>query len=248
MLNKHLFLSLLMAVSTATVSAETHHAHWSYTGENDAAHWGDLSEDFAVCKTGKQQSPVDFSTTKTVKGKQPAYRYNVADYKVENNGHTLQATPQGKAQTIVINGKTYTFKQFHFHTPSEHTFKGKHFPMEAHFVHQAEDGTLAVIGSVFKPGKNNPALSALTAKKLKAGESVDLKNLNIQALLPKDSKSFQLKGSLTTPPCSENVTWVVLKTPVQADVAQFKAMRDIIGGENNRPVQPLNDREVNEDK
>ena len=168
--------------------------------------------------------------------------------KVENNGHTLQATPQGKAQTIVINGKTYTFKQFHFHTPSEHTFKGKHFPMEAHFVHQAEDGTLAVIGSVFKPGKNNPALSALTAKKLKAGESVTLKNLNIQALLPKDSKSFQLKGSLTTPPCSENVTWVVLKTPVQADAAQFKAMRDIIGGENNRPVQPLNDREVNEDK
>ena len=133
MLNKHLFLSLLMAVSTATVSAETHHAHWSYTGENDAAHWGDLSEDFAVCKTGKQQSPVDFSTTKAVKGKQPAYRYNVADYKVENNGHTLQATPQGKAQTIVINGKTYTFKQFHFHTPSEHTFKGRHFPMEAHF-------------------------------------------------------------------------------------------------------------------
>lgn len=232
MLKKHLFLSLLMAVSTATVSAETHHAYWSYTGENDAAHWGDLSEDFAVCKTGKQL----------------AYRYNVADYKVENNGHTLQATPQGKAQTIVINGKTYTFKQFHFHTPSEHTFKGKHFPMEAHFVHQAEDGTLAVIGSVFKPGKNNPALSALTAKKPKAGESVTLKNLNIQALLPKDSKSFQLKGSLTTPPCSENVTWVVLKTPVQADAAQFKAMRDIIGGENNRPVQPLNDREVNEVK
>ena len=91
-------------------------------------------------------------------------------------------------------------------------------------------------------------MSALTAKKLKAGESVTLKNLNIQALLPKDSKSFQLKGSLTTPPCSENVTWVVLKTPVQADAAQFKAMRDIIGGENNRPVQPLNDREVNEDK
>ena len=106
MLNKHLFLSLLMAVSTATVSAETHHVHWSYTGENDAAHWGDLSEDFAVCKTGKQQSPVDFSTTKTVKGKQLAYRYNIADYKVENNGHTLQAMPQGKAQTIVINGKT----------------------------------------------------------------------------------------------------------------------------------------------
>ena len=98
MLKKHLFLSLLMAVSAATVSAETHHAHWSYTGENDAAHWGDLSEDFAVCKTGKQQSPVDFSATKAVKGKQLAYRYNVADYKVENNGHTLQATPQGKAR------------------------------------------------------------------------------------------------------------------------------------------------------
>ncbi len=78
---------------------------------------------------------MDFSATKAVKGKQLAYRYNVADYKVENNGHTLQATPQGKAQTIVINGKTYTLKQFHFHTPSEHTFKGKHFPMEAHFVH-----------------------------------------------------------------------------------------------------------------
>ena len=89
--------------------------------------------------------------------------------------------------------------------------------MEAHFVHQAETVLWQSSALYLNRAKTNPALSALTAKKLKAGESVTLKNLNIQALLPKDSKSFQLKGSLTTPPCSENVTWVVLKTPVQAD-------------------------------
>ena len=222
----HLFLSLLMAASAATVSAANPQPNWSYTGANDSAHWGDLSKDFAVCKTGKQQSPVDFSSVKAVKGKQVVYRYDTSDYKVENNGHTLQATPQGKPQTVM--------------------FKGKHLPMEAHFVHQAEDGTLAVVATVFKPGKNNPALTALVAKKLKTGESVQLKGLDIQTLLPEDTKSFHLKGSLTTPPCSENVTWVVFETPVQAGEAQMKAMRAIIGSANNRPVQPLNGREVNE--
>ena len=242
----HLFLSLLMAASAATVSAANPQPNWSYTGANDSAHWGDLSKDFAVCKTGKQQSPVDFTSVKAVKGKQVVYRYDTSDYKVENNGHTLQATPQGKPQTVMINGKPYVFKQFHFHIPSEHTFKGKHLPMEAHFVHQAEDGTLAVVATVFKPGKNNPALTALVAKKLKTGESMQLKGLDIQTLLPEDTKSFHLKGSLTTPPCSENVTWVVFETPVQAGEAQMKAMRAIIGSANNRPVQPLNGREVNE--
>ncbi len=248
MLNKHLFLSLLMAVSTATVSAETHHAHWSYTGENDAAHWGDLSEDFAVCKTGKQQSPVDFSATKAVKGKQPAYRYNVADYKVENNGHTLQATPQGKAQTIVINGKTYTLKQFHFHTPSEHTFKGKHFPMEAHFVHQSEAGELAVLAVMFEEGKENPALAPLLAKKLQAGEKEKLaEKLDVMPLFPEGQSHFRLNGSLTTPPFTEGVNWVVFKTAVNASKAQLDAMRDMIGHANNRPVQPLNARLVIEE-
>ena len=242
----HLFLSLLMAASAATVSAANPQPNWSYTGANDSAHWGGLSKDFAVCKTGKQQSPVDFSSVKAVKGKQVVYRYDTSDYKVENNGHTLQATPQGKTQTVMINGKPYVFKQFHFHIPSEHTFKGKHLPMEAHFVHQAEYGTLAVVATVFKPGKNNPALTTLVAKKLKTGESVQLKGLDIQTLLPEDTKSFHLKGSLTTPPCSENVTWVVFETPVQAGEAQIKAMRAIIGSANNRPVQPLNGREVNE--
>ena len=244
----HLPLSLLMAVSAAMAFAANPQPHWSYTGKNDSAHWGDLSKDFAACKTGKQQSPVDFSSAKTVKGLQTMCHYNTADYRVENNGHTVQATLQGKVQIITIDDKAYTFKQFHFHTPSEHTFKGKHFPMEAHFVHQAEDGDLAVVATVFEPGKNNPALTPLVAKKLKAGESVQLKGLNIQTLLPEKTKSFHLKGSLTTPPCSENVTWVVFETPVQAGVAQIKAVREIIGSANNRPVQPLNGREVNEEQ
>ena len=241
---RHTALAALCAVSLSAFAGEGQ-PHWSYTGKDDPTHWGELSPAFVTCKLGKNQSPVDLSSANdnSVEATYPPLAYSV-----ENNGHTIQATPTDAVKTLKLGGEEFTLKQFHFHTPSEHTFLSKYFPMEVHFVHQNERGELAVIGVMFEKGAENAALTPLLAKPLKAGEKTALADkLDIAALFPKDQNHFRLNGSLTTPPCSEGVNWIVFKTPVEASEAQFKAMEAMIGQANNRPVQPLNARIVIEE-
>ncbi|ASK28569.1 carbonic anhydrase [Neisseria chenwenguii] len=249
MMDKRILLnSLLFSLSLPLAAAG--HSHWSYSGHKSPEYWGDLDTAYTACKTGLNQSPVDLSQPAAVTDKSSLqYRHVRTVYKLENNGHTLEAKPEGKPQFIMLNGKKFQFKQFHFHTPSEHTFKGKYFPMEAHFVHQNEKGELAVLGVVFKAGKTNPALTPLTAKLLKSGQETKLAQaLDIGSLFPKNPRHFHLNGSLTTPPCSEGVNWIVFETPVEAGKAQIEAMEKIIGQKNNRPIQPLNARVVIEEE
>ncbi len=249
-----LLLPPLLVLAAFPASAESvkeskAHPHWAYEGAESPEHWGELAEEYAICRQGVNQSPIDFTASVPVSKSSIAYQYSAQAYKVENNGHTLVASALGKPLSATIGGKSFGLKQFHFHTPSEHTFMGKHFPMEVHFVHQTEQGELGVLGVVFKEGKTNLALVPLLAKPLKAGESVQLpQSLDIRPLLPKKAAHFRLNGSLTTPPCSEGVNWVVFKTPVEASKTQIQAMAEMIGQENNRPVQPLNARIVIEEK
>lgn len=196
----------------------------------------------------ENQSPVDLHDAHAhSKNSLDLIRHQATHFKIENNGHTLQPTPLKEQTQITIDGTVFELKQFHFHTPSEHTFRGKHFAMEAHFVHQSAKGELAVLSTMFKVGAENPALVPLTAKMLKAGESVE-QVIYPAELFPKKTAHFRLNGSLTTPPCSEGVHWIVYKNPVTASTAQIAAMKAIIGQDNNRPVQPINSRVVIEDK
>ncbi|MFC0035940.1 carbonic anhydrase [Cardiobacterium valvarum] len=244
---RHTALAALCAVSLSAFAGEGQ-PHWSYTGKDDPTHWGELSPAFVTCKLGKNQSPVDLSSANAKGDNSVEATYPPLAYSVENNGHTIQATPTDAVKTLKLGGEAFTLKQFHFHTPSEHTFLSKYFPMEAHFVHQNERGELAVIGVMFEKGAENAALAPLLAKPLKAGEKTAIADkLDIAALFPKDQNHFRLNGSLTTPPCSEGVNWIVFKTPVEASEAQFKAMEAMIGQANNRPVQPLNARIVIEE-
>ena len=244
---RHTALAALCAVSLSAFAGEGQ-PHWSYTGKDDPTHWGELSPAFVTCKLGKNQSPVDLSSANAKGDNSVEATYPPLAYSVENTGHTIQATPSDAVKTLKLGGEEFTLKQFHFHTPSEHTFLSKYFPMEVHFVHQNERGELAVIGVMFEKGAENAALAPLLAKPLKAGEKTALADkLDIAALFPKDQNHFRLNGSLTTPPCSEGVNWIVFKTPVEASEAQFKAMEAMIGQANNRPVQPLNARIVIEE-
>lgn len=244
-------LSVLAAICTASIPAVSlaePPPNWSYTGKDGAEHWGDLSPVYAACRLGKNQSPVDLSDIKTTRDNSVKFHYEPLAFNVENNGHTIQVTPEESAQTLHLGNKAFTFKQFHFHTPSEHTFHAKYFPMEAHFVHQSDAGELAVLGVMFKEGEENPALQPLLAKSLKAGDKIKLDGkLDVMPLFPEGQSHFRLNGSLTTPPCSEGVNWIVFKTPVNASKAQLDAMRQMIGQDNNRPVQPLNARIVVEE-
>lgn len=219
-------------------------AHWSYEGEAGPAKWGDLDAANKVCSIGSQQSPIDIGAT--VKSQLPPLKLGWAKTAdtIVNNGHTIQLN-FAEGSTLKLGDTTYKLLQVHFHRPSEHLIGGKNFPMEAHFVHRAESGALAVVGVLLAEGKANPAFSKIVAT-MPAKEGPAAKAdaaINPNALLPAKLSYYRYEGSLTTPPCSEVVDWLLLTTPMQvatSDVAAFAKLYPM----NARPAQKDNRRFV----
>lgn len=219
------------------------HPHWAYEGENGPAKWGEVSPDYSACK-GHHQSPIDISGTTEEKLPAIAFSYHPSKGEILNNGHTIQVN-YTKGSSIKLHGEDYQLLQFHFHDPSEHTIKGKAAAMELHLVHKNEKGELAVVGVLIEEGKENEVLkTAWKQMPAKADEKKILKSaINADELLPKKRGYYTYPGSLTTPPCSEIVTWLVLKNPIQMSKAQIAKFKSVINA-NSRPVQPVNDRKV----
>ena len=220
--------------SEETAAAETEKAAWGYGDADGPAKWGDLSEDYAMCKTGKEQSPIDLptadkATTTTVSG-----NYGPTKAKIVNKGYTVQADFE-ESFKLTSGDKEYGLVQVHMHTPSENTVDGKAFPLTGHFVHTDADGNLAVLGVMFSEGEPNAQIQAMLDNL--DGEA----DLDISAMMPSDMTVYNFAGSLTTPPCSEGVNWHVLTTPITASKEQIEALNKSMGN-NARPVQPLNDR------
>lgn len=217
-------------------------SHWAYEGEHGPEHWGHVSKDFHACSEGKAQSPIDLSNAAPEALSKIEFRYSSSRLNIVNNGHTVQVNYDG-GSSIAVDGSEYKLAQFHFHTPSEHTVNGKSYGNEMHLVHKNDKGQLAVVGVLIEEGDENPAYGAIWSNlPAKAGEerSVDA-SINAGELIPAESGYFTYGGSLTTPPCSESVKWIVLKNPIQMSAAQIKEIRNIMN-KNNRPVQPLNER------
>ena len=242
----------------ATPPASARPAHWSYEGESGPSNWGTLSPADATCKDGQHQSPVDIVKSEIKDNPDWTMEYSTTSIRIAHtehmedivdNGHTIQVNVDG-GNNLTYGETTYTLKQFHFHTPSEHTINGQHQPMEMHMVHQSADGLLAVVSVLFKEGNSpNPNFTKLIANLPNAkGESINLSDekLELTLHLPKDNSAYHYTGSLTTPPCSENVQWIVLRDMVSLSKDQVKAFASRIGP-NNRPVQPLHDRVINSD-
>ena len=162
-----------------------------------------------------------------------------------NNGHTVQVG-YAPGSTLQLDGTTFELKQFHFHAPSENLIEGKSYPLEGHLVHVSDKGEIAVVAVMFEAGKANPALAAAwSALPAKVGEIQALKTpLVAEQLLPENRDYYRFSGSLTTPPCSEGVRWLVMKQPVEVSQAQIDAFKAVMHHPNNRPVQPLNGRVV----
>ncbi len=243
----------LISVSTVTVLqfnrpifSETSTSDWGYQGKNGPEEWGEITSEFSICKTGKQQSPVNLEKTAS-QAELPAIKfdYKYSAYEVVNDGSTIKVN-YAPGSSISVAGKKYELLQFHFHTHSEHQINGKTYPMEAHLVHQSSDGELAVIGVLMKEGKANRFISSLWSNiPEKPGEDQVIRGIqiNASALPPADQSYYNYSGSLTTPPCSEGVNWMVLKTPIEVSkqqIKQFQSVYDV----NARPVQPLNNRQV----
>ncbi|RUM55450.1 MAG: hypothetical protein DSY40_03970 [Nautilia sp.] len=244
----------IAAISTFTACSDKHeevhnnehHEEWGYTGEYGPENWGKLKPEYKMCAIGKQQTPINIKATKIESYKFIDMEYEHGAKNVINNGHTVQVNVK-EGNIIKIDGKEYELKQFHFHTPSENHIKGKEYPLEAHFVHASKDGKLAVISVMFKENEENKILSKIWSKfPLKKGEKVELELSanDIKNLMPSNKSYYKFMGSLTTPPCSEGVTWIVFKNPVNVSKEQVKAFFNLLGHANNRPIQPTNDREI----
>lgn len=217
--------------------------HWAYTGEGAPEHWGELSEEFATCGTGQAQSPIDIVGAAGTDLPGLVFHYQAAPLSLINNGHAIeQEFPEGS--TLESSGRTYTLKQFHVHGPSEHTLNGQSFPMEMHFVHRAEDGSLAVVGLWLREGAANAALEGFFANmptaEARTAEPEGL-TLDPAAVLPADRTYARYSGSLTTPPCTEGVAWHMLQQPIEASAEQLARFAALYSG-TNRPVQPLHER------
>jgi len=241
-----IFTSLMTA---ATLFGASHTTHWGYTGHGAPENWGDLTPDYATCKLGGSQSPINISKDVIVAttGLEPIdFHYVTKANEVINNGHSIQVNV-ASGSYIKIDGKEFELKQFHFHTPSENQIEGENFPLEAHFVHAAKDGSLAVVALMFEDGKSNEIIEKVWSKMPKEANKsakIELSANMINQLLPTDKKYYRFDGSLTTPPCSEGVRWFVLKdyaTISKEEVAEFL---HTMHHPNNRPVQPVNARKV----
>jgi carbonic anhydrase len=226
-----------------------HAAHWTYTGASGADKWGSLGKDYATCGLGQRQSPIDIR--QTVRADLPAiqFAYQPVALSIVDNGHSIKVDTID-AGGITVDGENYALLQFHFHKPSEEKINGKAYAMVAHLVHQSKAGRLAVVAVMFEAGKEQPLIRTLwTNLPLEQNKPVvrpELK-IDVSRLLPAKRDYYTFIGSLTTPPCTENVLWLVLKMPIQVSKEQLAGFGTLYKN-NVRPVQPVNGRLIKESR
>lgn len=243
----------VLAAAVSIVTAGSLHAdeehHWTYQGATGPAKWATLEQDYATCGVGQLQSPIDIEDAVAKKSALPAiaFDYKPSPLRIIDNGHTIQVD-YAPGSSITVQDKQYELVQFHFHKPSEERINGRAYDMVAHLVHRDRDGNVAVVAVLLKIGGANKLIQTLwDGLRGKKGEEHEAKGgveVNAADLLPANKSAYYtFTGSLTTPPCTEGVTWFVLKTPMsisEEQVVRFGHSYSM----NARPTQPLNGREI----
>ena len=232
----------------ATVHAPStgHAAHWSYEGETGPHAWAKLSPEWAKCGSGSRQSPIDIRDGMKVELDPVVFDYSPSRFRVIDNGHTVQANINGW-NSMRVMGRRFRLVQFHFHSPSEEMVDGRLFDMVAHLVHKDTEGRLAVVAVLVERGARQPAIqTVLNNLPLERGEEYAASTpIDLNKLLPQDRRYFTYMGSLTTPPCTEDVLWIVMKQPVQATPDQLNLFARMYPM-NARPIQDAGDRVIKE--
>ncbi len=234
---------LRAAKAAAGHVANAHAAHWGYAGAAGPEQWGQLKPEFASCANGSRQSPIDIRSGVKVDLEPIQFDYRPTPFGVIDNGHTIQVNLAG-GNAIEVQGRRYDLVQFHFHRPSEERINGRQFDMVAHLVHKDPEGRLAVVAVLLdRGGAAQPLVQTVWNNlPLEKGSEVSVRSdIDINHLLPADRRYFTYMGSLTTPPCSEGVLWLVLQQPVpvaQEQIGVFSRLYPM----NARPVQQASGR------
>lgn len=225
-------------------------AHWSYQAATGPDHWAELDPTFATCKTGQGQSPINLTATESADLIDPEFHYRSAPLNLLNNGHTIQM-PYAPGSYVTLDGQRYNLLQLHFHSPSEHAIDNQLSDAELHLVHQNDSGEIAVVAVLLQTDEVNDSaedfellsenLPAIAGDKIRTG-----KTINAQNLLPSQTTTYRYSGSLTTPPCSESVTWLVMSEPVSLPSVQMTRYKKLLN-HNNRPLQLQQRRSVKMD-
>jgi carbonic anhydrase len=233
-------------VDAGHAAAPAHAAHWDYQGEGGPQAWGDLKPEFKACSTGQRQSPIDIRDGIQVQLEAISFDYRPSSFTVIDNGHTVQVNV-GSGNSISVGGRRYELLQFHFHRPSEERINGRQFDMVAHLVHKGPEGRLAVVAVLLDRGSVQPIVQAVwnalpLEKHLEVPAPVAI---NLNQLLPDDKRYYTYMGSLTTPPCSEGVLWMVMKQPVPIAPEQINIFTRLYPM-NARPIQQASGRLIKE--
>ena len=241
---------LLVAVAIMLPARAQWKTRWSYEGTSGPEHWGDLDPDYAACKVGREQSPIDIRNAK--KAQLPAIRfeYKSGPLKIINNGYTAVRVnyAPGNGNFLFVGDQRYELTQFHFHHPSEEFIDGKPYDMVAHLMHESNDNKVAGVAVLLKAGRANAIVQQLwehmpnTPGKEEVIAGVEV---NPTGLLPRDTSYYTYMGSLTAPPCTEGVTWFVLRTPVDISAEEISRFATLYP-HDVRPPQSLNGRVVKE--
>ncbi len=234
------------AAGPAAHAAAGHAPHWDYQGDVGPESWGRLRAEFSQCATGARQSPIDIRDGIKVQLDSVQFDYKPSSFRVIDNGHTVQVNVAG-GNSIEVIGRRYDLVQFHFHRPSEERINGRQFDMVAHLVHKDAQGRLAVVAVLLDRGSAHAIVQTVWNNlPLEKGEEVPARaTLDLAALLPVDRSYYTYMGSLTTPPCSEGVLWMVMKNPVPISPEQI-AVFSRLYPMNARPIQSVSGRLIKE--
>jgi carbonic anhydrase len=216
---------------------------WGYAGLGGPENWGKLRPHYATCATGKRQSPIDIRGDIKVDLEPIQFDYRPSEFRIVDNGHTIEVEV-GEGNSITIMGRNYPLRQIHFHRPAEERINGKPFEMVAHLVHKDYDNSTAVVAVLMERGAEHPLIQTLwNHLPLEVGMELMPPNVSIDLgrLLPERREYYTYMGSLTTPPCTENVLWLVMKHPIQVAPQQISIFSRLYPN-NARPLQQSNDR------
>ena len=239
--------SIVLAISAAQEHTPVH--TWDYSEAQGPSHWGDLKPEFATCKNGHSQSPIDIRNPQKADLPPIQFDYKASPLHIIDNGHTIMIN-YVPGSFMSVGEKKYALKQFHFHRPSEEKINGKEYEMVVHLVHEDQEGKLAVVAVLLQRGGDNPLVHELwnaLPKEKEKEEFLSGVQIDVTQILPADRGYYTFPGSLTTPPCSENVTWFVLKHPITVSSAEIEQFSKLYR-HDARPTQPLYNRVVLETK